>query len=186
MCILQECDWASACTNHILSHPYMYDQVIVTRLACPEYLTASQSAPNGSYGSYGHITCMGNAWGAKFKPRARKISRICSPGANWRYASKGWKRDLHAHKWPEEGTEFSYEAAPMHGIQYSEPITGKYYTEQKLWHGNIENTVSLRPTNICFFDLGVTRLACPQWQERVRECERLDRAYSFQLSRVAY
>ena len=30
-------------------------------LACPEYLTASQSAPNGSYGPYGHITSMGNA-----------------------------------------------------------------------------------------------------------------------------
>ena len=30
-------------------------------LACPECLTASQSAPNGSYGPYGHITSMGNA-----------------------------------------------------------------------------------------------------------------------------
>jgi hypothetical protein len=30
-------------------------------LACPECLTASQSAPNSSYGPYGHITSMGNA-----------------------------------------------------------------------------------------------------------------------------
>ena len=30
-------------------------------LACAECLTASQSAPNGSYGPYGHITSMGNA-----------------------------------------------------------------------------------------------------------------------------
>ena len=30
-------------------------------LACPECLTASQSAPNGSYGPYGHIASMGNA-----------------------------------------------------------------------------------------------------------------------------
>ena len=28
---------------------------------CSEGLTASQSAPNGSYGPYGHGTCMGNA-----------------------------------------------------------------------------------------------------------------------------
>ena len=32
----------------------------------------------------------------------------------------------------KKGRSSAMRRAPMHGIQYSEPITGKYYTEQKL------------------------------------------------------
>ena len=40
----------------------------------------SWSVPNDSYEPYAHITSMGNALGAKLKARARKCSRIRSPG----------------------------------------------------------------------------------------------------------
>ena len=90
------------CTKHGLhriasletKHTETGSQLIIKRykkgtLTCTEGPTASQSVPNGSYGPYAHITSIGNACGAKLKARARKISRICSPGANGRYASMG-------------------------------------------------------------------------------------------------
>ena len=50
--------------------------------ACSEGLTASQSAPDGSYGPYDHIISMGNARGANFEARARKNLESSSSGAD--------------------------------------------------------------------------------------------------------
>ena len=41
--------------------------------------------PNGAYEPYAHNTSMWNARGAKLNARARKYSRLGTPGAGWRY-----------------------------------------------------------------------------------------------------
>ena len=54
-----------------------------TPVCSAEGLTASQSAPNGPYGPYGHGTCMGKCVRSKIQSARAKKSRIKLPGSRW-------------------------------------------------------------------------------------------------------